>query len=444
MRGAAMHATRPAGSCCPGRSEMALRRGGLPSTGLLAARRPRCAAAKQGTGGGAGGNGRPSRSALQRRTKAWLEEELARRGVTDAAGTKAVLAARLHEVWKEAAAAAEPASAEAAELAAAGTEGAVDAGAARASSKDLAVAGSTPEGSADPLIETGAASAMDTEKSLRRLRVADLQRELAQLGLPKSGRKEELVERLVQAKLGAVAGAPAAAPRDPAPADTEAKAAPAGAEGTQDLEGALREKIAALQVEIAKREKVLQALQAKLQSAEAAESVDREMLDKMRATISDMEKQREAWQTFLQSSRATLVKTTADDIRVNIRPQLERQLADLEVLAVGLEEEMEVKDGVVQRLTDSLNRSLESSAPEEQDVGKFADDVPAASPTPAAAAPTPPVQAGGGQERKGSRNVGGIGVALAAGVIAVMDGLSMFQAGGKREGDPGGSTRGPE
>lgn len=103
--------------------------------------------------------------------QAWLEEELARRGVTDAAGTKAVLAARLHEVWKEAAAAAEPASAEAAELAAAGTEGAVDAGAARASSKDLAVAGSTPEGSADPLIETGAASAMDTEKSLRRLRV---------------------------------------------------------------------------------------------------------------------------------------------------------------------------------------------------------------------------------------------------------------------------------
>lgn len=79
---------------------------------------------------------------------------------------------------------------------------------------------------------------------------ADLQRELAQLGLPKSGRKEELVERLVQAKLGAVAGAPAAAPRDPAPADTEAKAAPAGAEGTQDLEGALREKIAALQVEV--------------------------------------------------------------------------------------------------------------------------------------------------------------------------------------------------
>jgi hypothetical protein len=67
---------------------------------------------------------------------------------------------------------------------------------------------------------------------------------------------------------------------------------------------------------------------------------------------------------------------------VNIRPQLEEQLSDLEAMAQDLEGEMQVKDDVVQRLTDSLNRSLGSTATEDQDVGKFSS-APAAESSPA-------------------------------------------------------------
>jgi len=264
--------------------------------------------------------------------------------------------------------------------------------------------------------------------SLMSMTVTELRKKLVERGLPRSGKKAILVQRLVKHAAGGqtlatptagraaeqrapeslqdlTGGSNAAATTEgghvagtgndkgegdeeshggavPPPLSLLQMGSPGEGEAADPSEGdtvasdvlpegkeaaGLNDDLEALAEQIKQRESALEDLEAKIAESRSSRQADRELLESMERSLQEMKKQREDWFRTAGVENAEQIQSLVKELEEKRRPAQDAKLAELRDVLSRLEEETLAREESVRNLAESLERSLGLPASDKQE-----------------------------------------------------------------------------